>query len=145
TLSTGTLKVGGQAHDSATLSGAVGSVGGTVTYTVYSDAQCTKSAQKGGTKSVAANGTVPDSDNLTFTQAGTYYWQARYGGDPNNQPVTSACTSEILTVAKVTPAISTKLSARSVPVESLMYDSATLTFATLDAGGSVTYIVYTDS
>ncbi len=46
---------------------------------------------------------------------------------------------------KVQPSISTTLSASSVEVGSTVHDSATLSGATSDAGGTVTYTVYTDS
>ena len=59
--------------------------GGTVTYTVYTDnivhARVRASA---GTKTVT-NGVVPDSDALTFNTAGTFYWQAVYSGDDQQQ------------------------------------------------------------
>src|SRR5207248_1729776 len=80
-----------------TLSGASGTAGGTVTYTVYSDNACTTSFASAGTRTVT-NGTVPDSDPVTFTNAGTFYWQAAYSGDANDNPAVSACTSETLVV-----------------------------------------------
>jgi uncharacterized repeat protein (TIGR01451 family) len=50
-----------------------------------------------GSKAVT-NGVVPASNAVTFPDAGTYYWQAAYGGDAANAPATSACTDEVLTV-----------------------------------------------
>src|SRR5262249_3140009 len=44
TLSSSSITVGASAHDSATLSGATGTAGGTVTYTVYTDNTCTTPA-----------------------------------------------------------------------------------------------------
>jgi hypothetical protein len=46
---------------------------------------------------------------------------------------------------KLPTSISTTLSANPVPVGSAVHDSATLTGATANAGGTVTYTVYTDS
>jgi hypothetical protein len=142
-LSATTAAIGEPVHDSATLSGATADAGGAVTYTVYSDDQCTSAVADGGTKTVA-NGVVPDSDSVSFNAAGTYYWQAAYSGDANNDPATSACQSEIVTINKNSPSISTTLSATSVSIGDSVHDSATLTGATSDAGGTVTYTVYSD-
>jgi hypothetical protein len=144
TLSAGTIEVGGTVHDSATLSGATANAGGTVTYTVYTNDTCTEGARDAGTKTVT-NGVVPDSDALTFNQTGNFYWQAVYSGDANNLPATSACTSELLVVTQRAPTIATTLSATTIGVGGTVHDSATLTGATADAGGTVTYTVYTDS
>jgi hypothetical protein len=48
-------------------------------------------------------------------------------------------------IAPCAPGISTTLSATSVAVGSTVHDSATLSGATSDAGGTVTYTVYSDS
>jgi hypothetical protein len=142
TLSASTVSVGDSVHDSATLSGATADAGGTVTYTVYSDDACSQDARDAGTVTVT-NGAVPDSNALTFNTAGTFFWQAAYSGDANNNPATSACTSEKL-VVKTKPTISTTLSASSVNIGDSVHDSATLNGATADAGGTVTYTVYSD-
>jgi hypothetical protein len=144
TLSAGTIEVGGTVHDSATLSGATANAGGTVTYTVYTNDTCTEGARSAGTKTVT-NGVIPDSDPLTFNQTGNFYWQAAYSGDANNLPSTSACTSELLVVTKAAPSITTTLSAGTIEVGGTVHDSAALTGATADAGGTVTYTVYTDN
>jgi len=143
-LSDTSVAIGTAVHDSATLSGATANAGGTVTYTVYSDSSCTTSVASGGTKTVT-NGVVPDSDSVSFNSAGTFYWQAAYSGDANNDPATSACTSEIVTVNPNAPSVATQLSATSVSIGGSVHDSATLSSATSNAGGTVTYTVYTDS
>jgi len=144
TLSDTTIEVGGNVHDSATLTGASADAGGTVTYTVYTDSDCSQDAQSAGTVTVT-NGVVPDSDPITFHQTGDYFWQAVYSGDDNNDLATSVCTSEHLLVFKKSPAIGTTLSASTIEVGETVHDSATLAGATADAGGTVTYTVYTDS
>jgi hypothetical protein len=106
TLSQVVIIVGNTASDSAALHNATANAGGTVTYTVYTDNQCTQQFASAGTKTVT-NGVVPGSDAVTFNSSGTYYWQAVYSGDANNDPATSACLSEILTVNKATPTAST--------------------------------------
>ena len=40
------------------------------------------------------HGVVPNSNGLTFNNAGAFYWEARYTGDAKNKPVLSPCTSE---------------------------------------------------
>ena len=134
TLSAETIEVGGTVHDSATLTGATADAGGTVTYTVYTDNACSLGAQSAGTKTVT-NGVVPDSDPITFTTTGDFYWQASYSGDANNKPATSECTSEHLVVTPKQPAMTT---AQNV----IPNDVATITNATASAGGSITFSLY---
>jgi hypothetical protein len=105
-LSATSVDVGSTVHDSATLSGQTANAGGTVTYTVYIDPGCLLGARDAGTVNVN-NGSVPDSNPLTFNNAGTFYWQAAYSGDANNNPDTSPCTSEQLAVNKKHPGAST--------------------------------------
>ncbi len=144
TLSATTIEVGGTVHDSATLTGASANAGGTVTYTVYTDSACSQGAQSAGIKTVT-NGVVPDSNAITFNQTGDFYWQAVYSGDANNDSATSVCTSEHLVVTKKSPSIATTLSATTIEVGGTVHDSATLTGATGNAGGTVTYTVYTNN
>jgi hypothetical protein len=84
--------------DSATLSGAnTNSAGGTVSYKVFSDLNCAVLLADAGTKTVT-NGQVPDSDPVMFSSVGTFYWQASYSGDPLNNPSSTACGEETVTV-----------------------------------------------
>jgi hypothetical protein len=84
--------------DSATLSGDnAASAGGTVTYTVFSDATCQTMIASGGTKPVVA-GSVPNSNAVTLANVGTYYWQASYSGDSSNGISASTCGDEVETV-----------------------------------------------
>jgi hypothetical protein len=96
-----TVPVGTTVIDSSILSGAnSGTAGGSVTYTVYSDNQCSLTVANAGTKTVT-NGIVPDSDPVPFSQAGTFFWQAAYGGDANHSPGKSTCGAETVTVTQV--------------------------------------------
>jgi hypothetical protein len=144
TLSAETIVVGGTVHDSAALTGATATAGGTVTYTVYTNDTCTTGAQSAGTKTVT-NAVVPDSNAITFNSTGDFYWQASYSGDANNDGALSVCTSEHLVVNKKSPSIATTLSAETVEVGGSVSDSSTLSGATANAGGTVTYTVYTNS
>jgi hypothetical protein len=144
TLSAESVTVGATVHDSATLAGATANAGGTVTYKVYSNNSCDSLDPIDAGTVTVTNGVVPDSDPVTFNNAGTFYWQALYSGDANNQGATSACTSETLVVNKAKPSITTTLSDTSVSVGSPVHDSATLTGTTANAGGTVTYKVYSN-
>jgi hypothetical protein len=136
-LNATSIPVGSTDFDTATLTGATPTAGGTVTYTVYTDIGCTQGATAAGTVTVT-NGSVPNSNTLTFNSAGTFHWQAVYSGDNNNIGNSSACTSEVVTVNPLTPSFTT---AQSIIPD----DSATLTGATPTAGGSITFSLYNPS
>jgi len=133
------VNIGTVAYDTATLSGNTSDAGGTVTYYVEKgDASCTiLGASSLGAKTVT-NGVVPNSNNYTFTSAGTYEFWAVYNGDGNNNGSTSTCGSETVVVNPNTNGISTAQSL--VP-----NDSATLTGLTSDAGGTITFKLFPPS
>jgi hypothetical protein len=137
TLSDSSVSIGATVHDSATLTGATANAGGTVTYTVYTNDTCTANPQDAGTKTVT-NGVVPDSDPITFNSAGDFFWQAVYSGDANNNGASSVCTSEHLVVNK-------NQSAMSTAQNLLPNDDATITGATSNAGGTITFNLYSPS
>ena len=141
-LSASAVDPGTAVHDSATLTGATANAGGTVTYTVYSDSGCTAKAADAGTVTVT-NGSVPNSSDVSLTTPGVYFWQASYSGDGNNNPATSACTSEQL-IVRTNPSVMTTLSGTSIAIGDSVHDSATLNGASSDAGGTVTYTVYSN-
>ena len=137
TLSATSVAIGTAVHDSATLSGATAGAGGTVTYTVYSDNACSQNAVAAGTVTVT-NGVVPDSNAITFNNAGTFYWQAVYSGDGDNNSATSVCTTEVLVVNQNTTGMTT---AQNV----IPNDDATLSGATSNAGGTITFSLFSPS
>jgi uncharacterized repeat protein (TIGR01451 family) len=102
-------------HDSSTLADETTDAGGTVTYSVFSDIDCTNKVADGGTVTVT-NGVVPDSNNVTFDHPGTYYWQAKYSGDGNNKAAVSPCSDEQLVVAPLIDLAVTKIGSPN-PVE----------------------------
>jgi hypothetical protein len=116
-----------------------------VTYTVYTNDTCTAGAQDAGTKYFTAGQLVPDSNPITFSKAGTWYWQAVYSGDGNNATATSTCKEETLTIGQNSPTIATTLSKSRAEVGTAIHDSATLTGVTADAGGTVKYTVFSDA
>jgi hypothetical protein len=139
--------------DQATLSGAnAGQATGTVSYKVYTDANCTTLADDLGSVDVTG-GVVPASAAFTASVAGSYYWQASYSGDALNNASTSACGAEVETVEGAATTLATSLSggdhsgtAITVPAGTAVTDSATLS-GTAESGatGTVTYSVYSDS
>lgn len=87
--------------DKATLAGAnVGEATGSVTYTLYSSSSCTAASALFHSTVTVSGASVPASAPVTTALSpGTYYWQASYSGDANNQASTSTCGSEVLTVS----------------------------------------------
>jgi len=137
--------------DDATLKGTnVASATGTVSYDVYSDHECTKLVAEAGSGSVTG-GTASASAEEELT-AGTYYWQASYGGDALHQASHSTCGSEVLTVKPGTT-LTTTLSGEGqehpqieVATGQKVTDHATLSGPNASmATGTVKYAVYSDS
>jgi hypothetical protein len=127
--------VGDSIHDSATLSNATATAGGTVTYTVYSDSSCQTVYASGGTKNVT-NGVVPDSDEVQLNAAGSYYWIASYSGDGNNAAVDSICGDEVVVISKHSPSGATTQSL--IPNDTLTLSGD----VTSDAGGNVDFYLF---
>lgn len=123
-----TVPQGTAVTDSATLTGAnAPSATGTVTYTVFADANCSMVFASAGTKTVV-NGTVPDSDPVTMTATGTFYWQASYSGDALNNASMSPCGSEVVTVTSTEQ----KITAQGVDVNATEGQSFTGAVATFN-------------
>jgi hypothetical protein len=138
--------------DTATIGGAGATIAsGKVTYSVYGDAGCTQLAAAAGTASVTGT-TAGPSSALSGLAPGKYYWQAKYGGDVNNQPATSACGTEILTVLAPTTTTTTQTGGGltglklTVPVGTPVSDTARIAGSLAAAStGTVTYGLYKDS
>jgi len=143
TLSTSSAVAATGVTGTATLSGGF-SPTGTVTFAVYSDSGCTTQVVPNmtSTKSVSGNGNVT-SDSLKFNQVGTFYWNAVYSGDTNNQTKTSTCVQ--LTVTKANPSVTLSVAPSPATAGGTATGSATLTNATSNASGTATYTVYSDS
>jgi hypothetical protein len=92
---------------------------------------------------------VPKSANLPLSSAGTYELWAVYSGDTNNAGSTSTCGSETVIVSMNTTSTGTQVKkasddsnvadGASVPNPTVVYDTASLTGKTADAGGTVSY------
>ena len=140
-LSSVSIAVGGSVFDSATLSDASDTAGGTVTYSYYLGNSC------GGTATLVSqvavtNGSAPDSALQTFNNVGSYSWNAVYSGDPGNNAATSAC--EPLDVNRAGPSITTTVSPSTITIGLSASDTATLTGA-FSPTGSITFYAYRDA
>ncbi len=134
-----TVPLGTAVTDTATLTGATATAGGTVKYTVFSDATCQTVVFDAGTKNVVNH--VPGiSDAFTVTSATTYYWQADYSGDNNNKASSSACSLETVTVTKNQPKVDTVASA-TVQAGGQIHDQATLSGG-FSPTGTLTFKLY---
>src|SRR5207247_801058 len=114
TVATPTALVGGSISDTAHLAGRLGTLGGTITFTLYgpNDATCGNAAIFTNTKAVVSSGGgtgTATSDPFTPSQAGTYRWRASYSGDTNNAPTATPFpyTTLFRSVNQATPALTT--------------------------------------
>jgi hypothetical protein len=160
---TTTLSGGGQAGpsinvpqgtavtDSATLGGLnAATATGEVAYNIYSDAQCSHLVVAAGSKPLAGGAAGPS--NPANLPVGVYYWQASYGGDANNKPVSSACGGEVLTVQAPTTTSTVQsgggVSGPSIPLilGATVTDQAHIAGAqAASATGTVAYTLWSDS
>jgi hypothetical protein len=153
-LSSKVITAGDSVFDTATLTGENMPAGGNVTYSYFSNGDCTGNpAAVVGTVDVTPQGGVPNSANRTFPLAGTYGFVAKYNGDANDAPVESDCemltvnpsSSGTTTTNKVTPILYTSLNpSTTINAGRQAYDSAGFVGGSLvtPAGGNVTYYRY---
>jgi hypothetical protein len=146
-----TVVEGTKVKDKATLTGKNASKAtGKATYKVYSEKECKALVASAGEVTVSGE-SVPASSEEELEAGKTYYWQAHYGGDTNNDESTSPCT-EILNVQAKT-SLATKLSGEGKEAEELtvlegakVKDTATLSGTNSStATGKVTYKVYSEA
>ncbi len=151
----GSIAIGGSATDTATLSGGFNPTG-TMTFKVYgpSDMFCVGSPLFVSMKVVSGNGLYV-SDAFAPSSLGTYHWMASYGGDVNNNAVSTGCrdSGESLVVVKASPCLSTAVSPATMtqpappPFSSNPTAPPASDAATLSGGytptGTITFNVYT--
>jgi len=80
------------------------------------------------------------SGSYQTAAVGTYRWVATYGGDANNDGVSSGCADEAVTATRATPAIDT-VSSVGGPIGTSLFDTATVTGG-FDPTGMVTFALY---
>jgi hypothetical protein len=124
------------------LTGATPTAGGTVTYKLFGNGVCVGTSIATDTVTVT-NGDVPGSKNFIINSVGSVSFTAVYSGDSNNVATTSMCEGPV-NVFKTTTTLFTTLSTFSITSGSSVTDTATLTGATSNAGGTVTYNLYDD-
>jgi hypothetical protein len=88
---TPTVFLGQPIEETATVSHPVSAPGGTMTFTAFTDSQCTHTAFRS-----AAIPVQDDSASAEFVPvtAGIYYWQASYSGDGTNPALSEPCGTE---------------------------------------------------
>ena len=135
-VSPSTITLGASARDAAYLSGGYNPAG-TISFYVFNNTSCYP-VLAGSTVSVSGDGVEVLSDAFTPTSPGTYYWEAGYSGDANNNGVpTPLCggTGQTLTVdsclggvcsAAATPTLSTAVSPSTITLGDSAVDRATL-------------------
>jgi hypothetical protein len=106
-------------------------------------------ASAGGNSIILYDGTITANSDCTVTVRVTSSTPNTYlntsGAVSSTEGGPGNTASDTLTVNKFSPTISTTLSATSIPVGGSVHDGATLNGATSNAGGSVTYTVYSNS
>ena len=143
-------------YDTASLTGALGTPTGTVTYSLWANNTCTTAATNptfpgGGntaTVTIAADGTITNSPTLLFDTPGNFWWQAHYSGGGRNAAADSVCTSEPLVVQPVQPSIATTPNPTSLTIGNgaSFNDTATISNGYFPSGGiapgDVTFNLY---
>jgi hypothetical protein len=145
TSATPSVTLGSPISDTATLSGAAANAGGTITFHLFSDAACTNEISTGlSPVSVNGNGSYA-SGNFTPTTAGTYYWIANYSGDAFNASASTSCgDAGESTLVRARPLLTTSATP-SVTIGDPISDIATLSNATANAGGTITFHLFSDA
>jgi hypothetical protein len=75
-------------------------------------------------------------------QTGTYHWLANYSGDTNNDPAGSTCADEAVVISPNSPGLATTPSETTGAIGDTLTDSATLSGATSDAGGTIDFYLF---
>jgi hypothetical protein len=132
--------IGVTLNDTATLSGGY-SPTGTVTFKLFppSDPACSGAAVYTDADATAPYATSP---GFVTNAVGVWHWTAAYAGDLNNNPASSICSAEAVTLEKATPVLTTTAMAGPVTVGSNINDTAHLSggFGTLS--GTITFHVF---
>ena len=137
--------------DTAHLSGGTSNAGGTITFSLFSDAQCKNQVGSDVTASVSgADGKNYPSPSITVNAAGTYHWVASYSGDSNNNAATTACLDD--GENPVVNSLQTSLSTNAGGPFDIgpdgtvdLTDTATLSGGTSNASGTITFKLYSDA
>jgi hypothetical protein len=124
--------------DKATVTGG-SSPTGTVTFNLYGNPNCTGTALFTDTETLASG--TATSSNYTTAATGTVYWTATYNGDTNNNPATSGCADEPVTITPASPTITTTQQPATGSAPTVAFDQATVTGG-FNPTGTVTFALY---
>src|SRR5205085_2038576 len=81
-----------------------------------------------------------------FSKAGSFWWQATYSGDTNNTETGRAhLNSSQRQIKHNHPSMSKQLSESTGGIGDSVHDTSSLSGATSNAGGTVSYAVYTNN
>ncbi len=152
TTASGPVTVGDSITDTAHLSSGFGTLGGIISFTIYSpgDIHCFTPTSVIPNRPVNGAGDYISASFATIT-AGTYRWIAHYLGDANNEAVDTACndSGEMSVVGKATPGVTTDIHdashgvVTSVLAGATVHDSATITgLASPAPSGMVDFTFY---
>ena len=129
--------------DTATLSGATSTAGGTITFRMFGPSA---TAACSGTPvftsppvTVSGNGSYGPV-SATVSTPGSYWWIATYSGDDNNMAVSSDCGDEHSLVIRPT-IVTEPTPAASLPAAAVS-DRATLSDVTDTAGGTIVFKLF---
>jgi hypothetical protein len=113
--------------DTAALSNGVNPAG-TIEFKAYgpsATADCSTAPVDDESIPVSGNGSYTTPAGFIPSQAGAYWWTASYRGDTGNNPASSGCGAESVTISKASPAIGTSPGAGGT-VGAAVTDTATL-------------------
>ena len=137
--------------DTATVTGLVAPVTGTVTFTLYAPGDTDCNGTPVDTRSgrplnvVAGTGTADSGAGITPAGPGTYRWRAVFIGDVNNNTISGPCNAPgENTIVQSQPAIATNASSGFIfgaPGQTLT-DTATVTGLVAPVTGTVTFTLY---
>jgi hypothetical protein len=135
------------ATDTATITGG-NNPSGSVSFTLYSDANCTQAVPSVSGSGTISNGSANYSTSWTPSATGTYSWIASYAGDANNAGFTTECSdaNEQVVISQGRPSIATSASPTggSVGQQLTVTDTATITGGN-NPSGSVSFTLYSDA
>jgi hypothetical protein len=139
--------IGDALNDTGTLTGAANPTGSITFYLFAPGDNCSDTASAVYTETVPLSGnsastTGGGTGSNIATQAGVYHWAATYPGDANNDPASSPCGDEPVTIAKNSPSLTTNTTPDAGKLGITMKDSANLTGATSNAGGHINFYLF---
>lgn len=132
--------------DSATVMGGF-SPTGSITFTLYSDNNCSTTAIMTGSGTISSGGASWFA-NWTPTAPGTYYWRAIYNGDNNNNGYTTACggAGQQIAISAANPTVTTTASPNTGTIgTSITAGDTAILVGGYNPTGSITFTLYSDS